>query len=138
MDIRSVPRRRRTAAAAALLAGVLAVPLIFATTRPAAAASGAPAVPAAAADPASNVNPFSGTQPGGPDFGTGGGAENTFPGADVPFGMVQWSPDTVHHQDGGYYYPDNRLQGLSLTHFSGAGCSAAQDIPFMPYVGTVT
>src|SRR5947209_19349075 len=138
MDIRSVPRRRRTAAAAALLAGVLAVPLIFATTRPAAAASGAPAVPAAAADPASNVNTFSGTQPGGPDFGTGGGAENTFPGADVPFGMVQWSPDTVVNQPGGYFYPDNRIRGFSMTHFSGAGCNAAEDLPFMPFVGQVT
>ncbi|OLB76443.1 MAG: alpha-mannosidase [Actinobacteria bacterium 13_2_20CM_2_71_6] len=84
------------------------------------------------------VNPFSGTQPGGPDFGTGGGAENTFPGADVPFGMVQWSPDTMRHQDGGYYYPDNRIKGFSLTHFSGAGCSAAEDIPFLPFVGQVT
>src|SRR2546430_2275862 len=90
------------------------------------------------ADLAALVTPFSGTQPGGPDFGTGGGAENTFPGADVPFGMVQWSPDTMRHQDGGYYYPDNRIKGFSLTHFSGAGCSAAEDIPFLPFVGQVT
>src|SRR5438034_9225144 len=125
------------ATAAAVLAAALAVPAL-ASAQPASADPGRPAVPAAAADLAANVNPFSGTQPGGPDFGTGGGAENTFPGADVPFGMVQWSPDTVRHQDGGYYYPDNRLRGFSLTHFSGAGCSAAQDIPFMPYVGAVT
>jgi predicted alpha-1,2-mannosidase len=96
------------------------------------------AAPGQSQDLAQYVNPFSGTQPGGPDFGTGGGAENTFPGADVPFGMVQWSPDTVKAQDGGYYYPDNRIKGFSLTHFSGAGCSAAEDIPFMPYVGQVT
>src|SRR2546423_14225371 len=116
----SVRRRLAIGAVAALAAAVLGP----------ARAHAAPAQP----DLAGYVNPFSGTQPGGPDFGTGGGAENTFPGADVPFGMVQWSPDTVHHQDGGYYYPDNHLQGFSLTHFSGAGCSAAQDIPFMPYV----
>src|SRR2546423_7054496 len=98
MNARSVPRRRRTAAAAVLLAGVLAVPLIFATTRPAAAASGAPAVPAAAADPVSNVNTFSRTQPGRPDFGTRGRAAETLPGADVPLGMGAGSPGTPVHQ----------------------------------------
>ncbi len=84
------------------------------------------------------VNPFVGTQPGGPDHGTGGGAGNNFPGADVPFGMVQWSPDTVTRQHGGYYYQDHRIKGFSLTHLSGAGCSTYQDIPIMPFVGEVT
>ncbi|SDM98300.1 GH92 family glycosyl hydrolase [Allokutzneria albata] len=84
------------------------------------------------------VNPFVGTKPGGPDHGTGGGAGNTFPGADVPFGMVQWSPDTVKHQHGGYFYEDDRIKGFSLTHLSGAGCSTYQDIPFMPFAGEVT
>ncbi|GAA1354407.1 GH92 family glycosyl hydrolase [Catellatospora bangladeshensis] len=84
------------------------------------------------------VNPFVGTRPGGPDHGTGGGAGNTFPGADVPFGMVQWSPDTVTRQHGGYSYDDNRIKGFSLTHLSGAGCSTYQDIPIMPFVGEVT
>jgi predicted alpha-1,2-mannosidase len=123
-----------------LLLGGLSAALatcMVATASPAAAVT-EPRAATSVADLAQYVNPFSGTQPGGPDFGTGGGAENTFPGADVPFGMVQWSPDTVHRQDGGYYYPDNQLKGFSLTHFSGAGCSAAQDIPFMPYVGQVT
>jgi predicted alpha-1,2-mannosidase len=124
-------------AIAGTLAAVLAVP-VLAAAQPATAAAGGPAVPAAAADLASSVNPFSGTQPGGPDFGTGGGAENTFPGADVPFGMVQWSPDTAVDQPGGYYYPDNRIRGFSMTHFSGAGCDAAEDLPFMPFVGAVT
>jgi predicted alpha-1,2-mannosidase len=98
------------------------------------------ALPADAAtdDLAQFVNPYIGTKPGGPDQGTGGGAGNTFPGADVPFGMVQWSPDTVTHQHGGYYYPDNRLKGFSLTHLSGAGCATYEDIPFMPFVGEVT
>lgn len=84
------------------------------------------------------VNPFVGTRPGGPDHGTGGGAGNNFPGADVPFGMVQWSPDTVTRQHGGYSYDDNRIKGFSLTHLSGAGCSTYQDVPIMPYVGEVT
>ncbi|GHO61671.1 alpha-1,2-mannosidase [Ktedonobacter sp. SOSP1-52] len=86
-------------------------------------------------DLAKYVNPFTGTgvQPGAP---YGGG--DTFPGADVPFGMVQWSPDTAIYNSGGYWYPDNRIKGFSLTHLNGAGCSTYSDIPFMPYVGTVT
>ncbi|WP_222426641.1 GH92 family glycosyl hydrolase [Amycolatopsis rhizosphaerae] len=84
------------------------------------------------------VNPFVGTRPGGADQGTGGGAGNTFPGAVVPFGMVQWSPDTVKAQHGGYYYDDNALKGFSLTHLSGAGCSTYEDIPFIPFAGEVT
>src|SRR6266545_6579042 len=84
------------------------------------------------------VNPYTGTKPGGPDQGTGGGAGNTFPGADVPFGMVQWSPDTATHQHGGYFFDDNRIKGFSLTHLSGAGCSTYEDIPIMPFVGEVT
>ncbi|MEC3980339.1 GH92 family glycosyl hydrolase [Amycolatopsis sp. H20-H5] len=99
------------------------------------------AVPAAAAaqqDLAQWVNPFVGTRPGGQDHGTGGGAGNTFPGAVSPFGMVQWSPDTVKAQHGGYFYDDTALKGFSLTHLSGAGCSTYEDIPFIPYVGEVT
>jgi predicted alpha-1,2-mannosidase len=91
-----------------------------------------------AADPAAEVNPFVGTRPGAPDHGTGGGAGNVFPGAVVPFGMVQWSPDTVTHQHGGYSYDDDRIRGFSLTHLSGAGCSTYQDVPFVPFVGDVT
>nr|WP_207229547.1 hypothetical protein [Ktedonosporobacter rubrisoli] len=86
-------------------------------------------------DLASLVDPFTGTgvQPGAL---LGGG--DTFPGADVPFGMVQWSPDTESYTPGGYQYNDNRIKGFSLTHLSGAGCSVYSDIPFMPYVGGVT
>jgi predicted alpha-1,2-mannosidase len=84
------------------------------------------------------VNPFVGTRPGGADFGTGGGAGNTFPGAVVPFGMVQWSPDTVRAQHGGYFYDDTALKGFSLTHLSGAGCSTYEDIPVIPFAGAVT
>ncbi|MCW2864377.1 MAG: glycoside hydrolase family 92 protein, partial [Actinoallomurus sp.] len=77
-----------------------------------------PAVPAAVAAPdlASYVNPFVGTQDGGPDFGHGGGAGMDFPGAVTPFGMMQWSPDTVRSSGGGYKYEDNRLRGFSMTH----------------------
>ncbi len=62
---------------------------------------------------------------------------NTFPGADVPFGMMQWSPDTMPHRSagGGYTFGDARLAGYSLTHVSGPGCLAAGDIPILPVTG---
>jgi predicted alpha-1,2-mannosidase len=86
-------------------------------------------------DPASEVDPFTGTstQPGAP-FGGG----FTFPGAVAPFGMLQWSPDTKAGGPGGYWYGSNTIRGFSLTHLNGAGCVTAGDIPFMPYVGKVT
>ncbi len=66
---------------------------------------------------------------------TGGG--NTFPGAEVPFGMVQWSPDTMpgRNAGGGYTYGDTSITGYSLTHISGPGCGAAGDLPMLPITG---
>jgi predicted alpha-1,2-mannosidase len=68
---------------------------------------------------------------------SGGG--NTFPGADVPFGMVQWSPDTSPDRSdgGGYDYGDTSLIGYSLTHLSGPGCAAGGDVPILPLTGTL-
>ena len=68
---------------------------------------------------------------------SGGG--NTFPGAEVPFGMVQWSPDTLPNRSagGGYNYGDTSLDGYSLTHISGPGCGAAGDVPILPITGTL-
>ena len=89
------------------------------------------AVPAAsAASFASHVDPFAGTVDGPDSFGRG----NTVPGATVPFGMVQWSPDTTTVQGrlAGYRYRDHHLTGFSLTHLSGAGCSLYGDFPFLP------
>lgn len=72
------------------------------------------------------VNPFIGT----------GGHGHTFPGATVPFGMVQLSPDTRidGSWDGcsGYHYSDNKIYGFSHTHLSGTGCSDYGDIMLMP------
>ena len=64
---------------------------------------------------------------------------NTFPGADVPFGMVQWSPDTLPDRNagGGYGFTDTTLDGYSLTHLSGPGCGAAGDVPILPVVGAL-
>src|SRR4051812_12119031 len=89
-------------------------------------ALGMAATPAGPAAPASYVNPFNGTLPGAPDFGTGGGAGNTFPGPALPFGMIQWSPDTSPSSTnvgGGYAYGDTKIRGFSVRRLSGAGCA---------------
>src|SRR6187402_713725 len=65
---------------------------------------------------------------------------HTFPGAIVPFGMVQLSPDTrLTGWDGcsGYHYSDSRIYGFSHTHLSGTGISDYGDILLMPTVGEV-
>jgi predicted alpha-1,2-mannosidase len=106
---------------------------LFATATLALAA--ASAIPASAAtraalvsNPASLVNPFIGTTNSADDF----------PGADDPFGMVQWSPDTPSRPDGGgYEYNDSSITGFSLTHLSGPGCSGEGDVPILPTVGSV-
>lgn len=89
------------------------------------------------------VNPFIGTKIGNPDGdqGTGGAVGNTFPGATLPFGMVQFSPDTGYGEFygfGGYNYEKGVIQGISLIHSSGTGCSIQQDISMLPIVGNVT
>ncbi len=85
--------------------------------------------------PVEYVNPFIGTYAGKASAGIGGFAGgNVFPGASYPRGMVQWSPDTTNGP-GGYHYNQPDMHGFSLTHFSGRGCSAYQDIPFWPTLG---
>lgn len=77
--------------------------------------------------PADYVNPFVGT-----DF-----HGHTYPGATVPYGMVQLSPDTrLEGWDGcsGYHYSDSLIYGFSHTHLSGTGCSDYGDILVAPYV----
>ena len=74
------------------------------------------------------VDPFIGT----------GGHGHTFPGAVVPFGMIQPSPDTrIDGWDAcsGYYYEDSIINGFSHTHLSGTGCADYGDILLMPTVG---
>ncbi|MFF4503506.1 GH92 family glycosyl hydrolase [Streptomyces sp. NPDC001401] len=118
------------------VAAALTSAVLLASPLPAASAAPATAGPARATDdPAGYVNPFVGTAPGGTDFGHGGGAGNTFPGATAALGGIQWSPDTVTRQHGGYAYKDNRIRGFSLTHISGAGCSDYGNVPFMPLTG---
>ncbi|MCP5046031.1 MAG: glycoside hydrolase family 92 protein, partial [bacterium] len=85
------------------------------------------------------VNPFIGTKEMG----------HTYPGATVPFGMVQLSPDTdnapflkdgkynkeVYRYCAGYQYNDKTIVGFSHTHFSGTGHSDLGDFLVMPTVG---
>ena len=83
---------------------------------------------AAQRDLARYVNPFIGT----------GGHGHTFPGAIVPYGMLQLSPDTrLTGWDGcsGYHYSDSKIYGFSHTHLSGTGISDYGDILLTPMVG---
>jgi predicted alpha-1,2-mannosidase len=94
--------------------------------------------PGSSIDPAAAVDPFIGTGVG-PGWT---GAIGTFPGADLPSGMMQWSPDTPTTSpelgvSGGYYYPLHTIDGFSLDHLSGAGCSALEDFPVVPFAGAV-
>ncbi len=71
------------------------------------------------------VNPFIGT----------GGHGHTYPGATMPFGMMQLSPDTrLEGWDGasGYHYSDEYIYGFTHTHLSGTGVSDYCDILLMP------
>jgi len=81
-----------------------------------------------------SVDPFIGTGEGG----------HTYPGATVPFGMIQLSPDTQHHDfrqgykwAAGYRYADPTILGFSHTHFSGTGHSDLGDVLVMPIAGGV-
>lgn len=77
----------------------------------------------------SYVNPFIGT----------GGHGHTFPGATVPFGMVQLSPDTrMEGWDGcgGYHYSDSIIHGFSHTHLSGTGVPDYADLLITPVCGS--
>ncbi|QPB86062.1 glycoside hydrolase family 92 protein [Pseudoalteromonas rubra] len=83
-----------------------------------------------------------------PFIGTGGDG-HTFPGAVVPFGMVQLSPDTdnpmrgvspqpeIYKRCAGYHYDDTTIVGFSHTHFSGTGHSDLGDLLVMPISGEV-
>lgn len=98
-------------------------------------------VAVSAQEPADYVDPFIGTN----------GMGHTFPGACVPFGAVQLSPDTdtiPHNVNGvyqkrayeycaGYRHGDKTIVGFSHTHFSGTGHSDLGDILVMPSVGDV-
>jgi len=89
----------------------------------------------AATGSADKVNPLIGSSNGG----------DTYPGAVMPFGMLQWSPENTRGKHvrtaspSGYQYDAKRTRGFSLTHLSGAGCAGASgDVPMMPVTVPVT
>ncbi len=82
--------------------------------------------PAFVADPVTHVTTLIGTGNGGEEAGE----IDNFPGAAVPFGMVQYSPDTTDTY-AGYDHGNNRSTGFSINHAS-AGCAAFGDIPVLP------
>ena len=74
------------------------------------------------------VDPFIGTSATG----------HTFPGATVPFGMVQLSPETGNfgwHYSSGYRYEDSTITGFAHTHLSGTGGVDLGDVLFFPFQG---
>lgn len=87
-------------------------------------------------DVLADVNPFIGTTNGG----------NVFPGATVPFGMMQFSPEESPWRanrpiaaPGGYEYRATKIRGFSLTNVEGWGCAGASgDVPLMPIAAAVT
>lgn len=84
------------------------------------------------------VDPFIGTDDSNSPHPVPGGAGGScFPGATVPFGMVQFSPDTPTGSPSGYRYSDRIIQSFSLTHFNGAGCPNNEDLPFLPWIGPI-
>ena len=84
------------------------------------------------------VNPLVGTDDSNSPNPVGGGAGgSTFPGATVPFGMTQFSPDTPTGSPSGYRDSDRTIESFSLTHFNGAGCPNNEDIPILPVTGNL-
>ena len=79
-------------------------------------------------DPCRHVDPFIGT----------GGHGHTFPGATLPWGMVQLGPDTENERwdsCGGYHYDDRTIMGFSHTHLSGTGIGDLLDVLVVPATG---
>jgi predicted alpha-1,2-mannosidase len=109
-------------------------PLLLALLTLPALALGAPPHQASGAAAYAAADPFIGTA----------GAGHMFPGAVVPFGMIQLSPDTqilprekAYGWAAGYRYEDHTIVGFSHTHFSGTGHSDLGDVLLMPIAGAV-
>ena len=116
-------RSRRALIALTGVLAVVAVFLPFVAPVPPIAYDGEPGL---VANPADHVDTLIGTGTGGETVGE----INNFPGASAPFGMVQYSPDTVNNY-AGYDYENPRSTGFSMTHAS-VGCAAFGDISMLP------
>ncbi|SPM38729.1 Putative alpha-1,2-mannosidase [Mycobacterium numidiamassiliense] len=105
------------------LVAVAAVSATFVAAAPPFAYDGEPSF---VANPVAHVDTLIGTGTGGETVGE----INNFPGPAVPFGMVQYSPDTVGNY-AGYNFDNPRATGFSMTHAS-VGCAAFGDISMLP------
>ncbi|MGH3969307.1 MAG: glycoside hydrolase domain-containing protein, partial [Mycobacterium sp.] len=113
------------------LIAIIAASAVFMTFIAAAPPKGYDGPPVFVANPVDHVATLIGTGTGGETVGE----INNFPGATVPFGMVQYSPDTVGNY-AGYNYDNPRASGFSMTHAS-VGCAAFGDISMLPTTGGV-
>ncbi|AGL16985.1 GH92 family glycosyl hydrolase [Actinoplanes sp. N902-109] len=111
--------------------------------------SATPAVPASAAEISAfdAVNQFIGTELDQTQNKSNDAYGNTFPGATVPFGMVQPSPTTWAEgnanvgQKGGYEYTASLIRGFGMTRYDGTGCTGrfgGYEFPTVPYAGELT
>src|ERR1700752_177069 len=116
-------RSRRVLIAVTAVLVALAVVIAFIAAAPPKAYDGEPRF---VANPVDHVDTLIGTGTGGETVGE----INNFPGASVPFGMGQYSPDTVG-TFAGYNYDNPRSTGFSMTHAS-VGCAAFGDISMLP------
>ncbi|BBZ49540.1 glycoside hydrolase family 92 protein [Mycobacterium heidelbergense] len=116
-------RSRRTLIAVGAIIAIVAVFLAVVAAAPPIAYDGEPEL---VTNPVDHVDTLIGTGTGGETVGE----INNFPGASVPFGMVQYSPDTVGNYSG-YNYDNSRSTGFSMTHAS-VGCAAFGDISMLP------
>src|SRR5262245_21909958 len=130
------PERRRTRRSrgrrgriVALAAGLLLAPILVALAGPASAAT---------LNLTQFVNPFIGTDDSNsPNPVPGGAGGSTVPGPVLPFGMVQFSPDTPNASPSGYRFSDTQIDEFSMTHFNGAGCSNNEDLGIQPITGAI-
>jgi predicted alpha-1,2-mannosidase len=99
------------------------IALLIAVRQP----TGAESEPDPGTDVAALVHPLAGTETGG-----------VFPGADTPFGMVQYSPNTGRPGGGGYRHSRPTTWGFATTHLSGPGCPAMGDVVSLPTTGRVS
>ncbi|WP_461003154.1 GH92 family glycosyl hydrolase [Streptomonospora sediminis] len=123
----------------ALLAGALALTLAL----PAAAVA-APGAGGARLSPFDAVDQFIGTEMDTSQNKSNDAYGNTYPGAAVPFGMVQPSPTTYKPgnplvgEKGGYEYTAELIRGFGMTRYSGSGCTGrygGYEFPTIPYAG---
>jgi predicted alpha-1,2-mannosidase len=136
----STPRRRgRSLLAAGIGLGLVAS---LAPSTPAVAAAGSSLAPFDA------VNQFIGTQLDTTENKSNDAYGNTYPGAALPFGMVQPSPTTYKvgetnglvQEKGGYEYTADQIRGFGMTRYSGTGCHqrfGGYEFPTMPYAGAL-